>query len=148
MMRRWIWLGCVVGLAFGVPASAGGEHTFSVAYMLAQERDGGVPAHLVGDKAGNLYGTTVDAPNTICCGTIFKIAPDGTKTILYTFKGPPTDGGAPGVFVLDKDGTIYGTAEGGTRHYGMAYKLTPDGKETVLANFNAATGVYPYGSIM
>src|SRR5437868_769603 len=46
---------------------------------------------LLRDKAGNLYGTTnAGGTSANCnggCGTIFKIAKDGTESILYSFQG-------------------------------------------------------------
>ena len=29
------------------------------------------------------------------CGTVFELAPDGTETVLYRFRGPPKDGNLP-----------------------------------------------------
>src|SRR5438046_10762082 len=55
--------------------------------------DGSSPqAALVQGTDGNFYGTTVDGGNGTCanykivgCGTVFKIAPSGTLTTLYSF---------------------------------------------------------------
>jgi uncharacterized repeat protein (TIGR03803 family) len=48
---------------------------------------------LVMDKSGNLYGTTFEcgASGSGCggyaCGTVFKLTPEGTETILHSFAG-------------------------------------------------------------
>src|ERR1700688_4666447 len=46
---------------------------------------------LLRDRAGNLYGTTYEGGGTACnnsgCGIVFRIAPDGTETVLHSFAG-------------------------------------------------------------
>jgi uncharacterized repeat protein (TIGR03803 family) len=55
--------------------------------------DGEFPlAGVIRDKTGNLYGTTDYGGAPV--GTIFKLAPDGTETILYGFNSG-SDGGNP-----------------------------------------------------
>lgn len=58
-----------------------------------------------------------------------------TFTTLYNFQG--TDGSNPfGSIMLDAAGNLYGTtAYGGAYGYGTAFKLTPQGVETVLYSF-------------
>jgi len=64
---------------------------------------------LVFDKQGNIYGTTCGG-GTFNVGTVYKLAPDGTMTVLYSFDGQP-DGGSPyGGVVLDAAGNVYTTA--------------------------------------
>ncbi len=47
-------------------------------------------------------------------GTIFKLAPDGTYTILHTFTGGDTDGSEPwGGLTRGSDGNYYGTTTRG-----------------------------------
>jgi uncharacterized repeat protein (TIGR03803 family) len=86
-------------------------------------------ASLLADKAGNFYGTTLQGGNTGCtggmgCGTVFKLAPDGTETVLHTFTGG-TDGGYPyAALVKDKKGNLYGTTElGGTYGDGTVFRI-------------------------
>ncbi|MGD0193043.1 MAG: choice-of-anchor tandem repeat GloVer-containing protein [Rhizomicrobium sp.] len=100
--------------------------------------DGGV----IRDKAGNLYGTTALGGNgTACdsgglgCGTVFKLAPDGTETLLYNFQGG-SDGADPLCnLVMDKSGNLYGTVRELAGAYGGVFKLAPDGTETILHAF-------------
>lgn len=98
--------------------------------------DGGGPlADLVVDKKANLYGTT-HGGGTYDEGTVFKLATDGTETVLHSFTGG-TDGGGPyGGVIFDTKGNLYGTAAlGGAYGFGNVFKLSPGGTETVLYSF-------------
>jgi uncharacterized repeat protein (TIGR03803 family) len=83
--------------------------------------DGNEPeAGVIRDSAGNLYGTAVIGGGSsfncgdFGCGTVFKLAPDGTFTVLHDFAGG--DGGTPlGGLLLDSKGNLYGTASIGGR---------------------------------
>lgn len=111
--------------------------------------DGANPSgDLVTDGQGNLYGGTANGgTGTNCeggpCGVLFKIAADGSFSVLYAFQG--ADGWIPqGPFVLI-NGDIYGiTAAGGTGcnvegGCGVAFRLTADGKESVLHAFTGGS---------
>jgi uncharacterized repeat protein (TIGR03803 family) len=104
---------------------------------------------LIADKAGNLYGTT-QIGGKANKGVVFKHAPDGTETVLYSFKGD-ADGSRPsGPLSMDQNGNLYGTAaEGGKAGVGVVFKITPDGTETVLHSFSggSADGAYPGGGV-
>jgi uncharacterized repeat protein (TIGR03803 family) len=79
------------------------------------------------DTAGNIYGTTYEGGTNYYYGTVYKISPTGTETILHSFKNDGTDGFYPwaGV-VLDTAGDIYGTTyEGGAYGYGTVFKVIP-----------------------
>ncbi|HWY16796.1 MAG TPA: choice-of-anchor tandem repeat GloVer-containing protein [Rhizomicrobium sp.] len=97
---------------------------------------------LLEDKAGNLYGATIQGGGAANCGTIFKLAPGGVETVLYAFKGG-SDGCDPsGSLVADRHGNLYGsTPLGGDSSCdvgwgcGTIFKLSPDGKESVLHRF-------------
>src|SRR5215469_3349771 len=75
-------------LAAGGSTSAfAGKSTFADIYSFTGGNDGGGPwTGLTSDKAGNLYGAT-SGGGTSGQGTIFKLAPDGTETVLYSFTG-------------------------------------------------------------
>jgi uncharacterized repeat protein (TIGR03803 family) len=83
-----------------------------------QDYDGAYPyAGITEDSSGNFWGTTYGGGVGNCtdaCGEIFKIASDGSFSVVYSFTGG-TDGGAPiSNVVLDTSGNIYGTTlEGG-----------------------------------
>jgi uncharacterized repeat protein (TIGR03803 family) len=76
--------------------------------------DGAVPYSGVTPSGANLYGTT-ELFGRYYCGTVFKLAPDGTGTVLYAFASG-SDGGRPYAGVIrDSAGNLYGTASrGGT----------------------------------
>ena len=76
------------------------------------------------DKAGNLYGTTLNGGNG--SGTIFKLDTLGNLTVLYSFMGG-VDGGFPRAgLLLDKAGNLYGTTtEFGSHGVGTVFKLAP-----------------------
>ncbi len=135
------------------------------------KHDGALPlAGLIEDEAGSLYGTTAGGGfsdlKSICssnritgCGTVFKLTPSSgryTESILYRFRGVPTDGISPFAgLTADSAGGLYGTTyEGGDVLYpgGTVFKLTPLDKkasytEAVLFTFPSgsryADGLFP-----
>jgi uncharacterized repeat protein (TIGR03803 family) len=105
---------------------------------------------------GNFYGTTSSGgPATgQCmpsgCGTIFKITPSGKYTTMHNFNGIP-DGGAPlATMTQAPNGTFYGTASalGNAGDYGTVFTMTPEGKYTVVHQFNNKDGAYPFGGLI
>ncbi len=81
-------------------------------------------------------------------GTIFKIAPSGTMTVLHSFGG--NDGSqvfAP--LIQGTDGNFYGVASaGGTHGDGTIFQITPSGAYTVLYNFAGSDGADPLGAMV
>jgi uncharacterized repeat protein (TIGR03803 family) len=141
-----------------VALAGGGEN---VLYRFQGGMDGvGPRGPLIRDKAGNLYGTTVlGGDGTNCdegsagCGTVFKIAPDGTETLLHSFKGS-CDGALPEAgLVADRNGKLYGTtARGGvcdeTNGAGTVFTVASNGVESVLYGFlGGSDGEYPLGPL-
>jgi uncharacterized repeat protein (TIGR03803 family) len=121
---------------------------FSILYQFCQQNDctdGATPyAGLIADKAGNLYGTTT-AGGVNGWGTVFKVAPNGIETVLYSFCAQTNcaDGAYPrSSLLLDQSGNLYGTtSEGGTMYdLGTVFKLAPNGTETVLYAFGTHYG--------
>jgi uncharacterized repeat protein (TIGR03803 family) len=85
---------------------------------------------------GNLYGTTVRG-GTSDKGTVFK-SRDGVTTILYSFTDS-ADGAFPWAPPIQApDGNIYGATYNGTTP-GTAYKITPSGVFSVIANLPSKT---------
>jgi uncharacterized repeat protein (TIGR03803 family) len=100
--------------------------------------DGDEPSGLILGSDGNFYGTTIGG-GTSGFGTVFRITPDGTESVLYSFKGYPSDSAyaASGLFQAD-DGNFYGTTEfGGPNNKGTVFKVSPSGVETVLYSFGS-----------
>jgi uncharacterized repeat protein (TIGR03803 family) len=136
------------------PAHAGVRvlHTFDLS-------DGDDPdGVLVEDTAGNLYGTTVGGGSGGCykgCGTVFKLAPDGTESVLYSFGSRGNDGSEPDGLIMDEAGNLYGTtAYGGSAGCddigcGTVFEVAPDGTETVLYAFpGGAGGTFPVAGVI
>lgn len=63
------------------------------------------------DNAGNLYGSTV-AGGAHGLGTVFKLTPNGTETILGSLNNKSGKNPEAGV-IADPSGYLYGTAEFG-----------------------------------
>lgn len=120
----------------------------TVLYAFQGGSDGAGPfGGVIRDNAGNLYGTTFTGGGTGCngfgCGTVFKLAPNGTESVLYAFQGG-SDGEAPTTGVVeDSAGNFYGTTiAGGTGVEGTVFKVAPNGTETVLYSFLESGGGY------
>jgi uncharacterized repeat protein (TIGR03803 family) len=104
--------------------------------------DGANPyAGVIQGSDGNLYGTTYDG-GANGLGTVFKLTPSGTETVLYSFAGGNNDGANPEAgLTLASDGNFYGaTYLGGTANLGTVFKITPQGMETVLHIFAGGSG--------
>ena len=95
-------------------------------------------------RDGNLYGTAYSG-GVNNYGTFFKMTPQGTLTVLYSFDytaAYPVSG-----VVLGTDGNFYGTTiEGGAYGWGSVFKITPSGAFTILHSFNVTDGCVPYGT--
>jgi hypothetical protein len=57
-------------------------------------------------------------------GTVFKLAPNGTETVLHSFAGYPVDGNMPLSGLIIRGGFLYGTTdEGGTHADGTVFRV-------------------------
>lgn len=148
------------GNLYGVTRYGGG-HGSGALYKLAPDGtntslhdfdfpDGGYPSgEVVSDADGSLYGTTSAG------GGVYKLTPDGTYSVLYTFAGGDDGAGPLAGVILDADGNLYGTTSrgGGERcardaGCGTVFKLAPDGTKTTLYSFEPATGSIPTASLI
>ncbi len=139
---------------FAEPASAQ-SYTLTLLYSFTGSPDGQWPLGIVLDSQGNLYGSTqygglpscgpVQRP-LISCGTVFKLDTSGQETVLHRFTFGNGDGMVPeGSVMRDSAGNLYGTTYyggdprcfPGGEYYGcgMVFKLDPNGRETVLHEF-------------
>jgi uncharacterized repeat protein (TIGR03803 family) len=156
--------GCEMSLGCGTVFEVMPDGTETVLYRFCAQQnctDGGYPAAgLIADKAGNLIGTTSSGGDVNGDGTVFKLAPNGTETVLYTFcaRKKCADGGTPvAALIEDKKGNLYGTTELGGAYCegdgglgcGTVFRLAPDGTETVLHSFTGRhDGSSPVGSLI
>lgn len=137
------------GIVFRI--SVRGEETILHSFRGAP--DGANPeGELLLDRNGNLYGTTAyggkgcaNPDGASGCGTVFTITPSNQESILYRFGNSP-DGAYPFAgLVADWDGNLYGTTAAGGKVYdrefplGTVFRVTPDGRETVLYRFEGIT---------
>ncbi|HEX4081018.1 MAG TPA: choice-of-anchor tandem repeat GloVer-containing protein [Rhizomicrobium sp.] len=129
--------------------------TESVLYSFKGGSDGENPvASLILDGQGNLYSTTYSGGSS-GHGTVFKLAPDGTETVLYTFVGG-SDGTSPdSSLAMDKKGNLYSSTlyggnmtDCGGNGCGTTFKLAPDGTKTILHAFAGSDGAQPSGSLL
>ena len=126
--------------------SPGGTYTSLYAFA-GPPNDGSEPqAGLVQGSDGNLYGTTVGGtgtnlnPDCACLGygTVFRISPSGSETVLHSFGGPRSDGDQPYGLVQGSDGNFYGTTlYGGASGSGTVFRISSSGSYSNLYSFGS-----------
>jgi uncharacterized repeat protein (TIGR03803 family) len=125
----------VFKVIYDVPGGTG-EISNPAAYATAQGRD------------GNIY-TTSEYGGTQSYGTLFKVTPSGTATIVNSIGYFVVSGAT-----LGTDGNFYGAnldggpgGDCGFAGCGQVYKVTPSGVLTLLYNFTGyADGADPYSA--
>jgi uncharacterized repeat protein (TIGR03803 family) len=102
--------------------------------------DGATPnSALVQATDGNVYGTTTYG-GRLGFGTIFRLSPAGTVTLLYSFSGG-VDGASPTGVIQANDGNLYGTTStGGQFNAGTIFRVSLAGALTTVHAFSAADG--------
>ena len=146
-------LAAMVVIGMIAPVDGANAARLKVLYSFPGGADGALPGVSFRDRSGNLYGATGYGGTSCDCGTVFKLAPDGTETVLYAFAGG-TDGTYPSGVIRDSQGNLYGTTyEGGNTGCGgsgcgTVFKIVPDGTKTILHTFAGGTdGANPVGVI-
>jgi uncharacterized repeat protein (TIGR03803 family) len=153
------------GNLFGVLyAPVGGVFELSSAgietllHVFGGQNDGSdVSSGVILDSAGNLYGETLEGGD-FESGTIYKIAPDGSEAILYSFNSEKGTYYPVGGLTIDDAGNLYGMTQwgGGTcfgNDYtgcGAVFELSPTGTLTVLHAFKGGKkdGAYPSSNLI
>jgi uncharacterized repeat protein (TIGR03803 family) len=105
--------------------------------------EGGIPiAPLIQASDGNFYGTA-DSAGINGGGTIFRLTPNWTLNVLYSFLATPNDGKNPGFgLVQGTDNNLYGaTAGGGTASAGTLFQVTLGGVYKQLYSFSSTQAV-------
>jgi uncharacterized repeat protein (TIGR03803 family) len=146
-LQGGVGTGCLGNSGCGTVFRLTPEGQETVLHTFAGGTDGAYPyIGVVIGQGGNLYGATEEGGSDQCtggCGVIYKIAPDGTETILST------DLVDPDSLILDGTGNLFGTTGGGGGGYGTIFELTPDNTETVLYYFEGPPidAAFPYSLI-
>lgn len=148
---------------YGTPDVAGGVFKltpagtetvlFSFDYNIGYPHGSHANGGLTLGTDGNFYGTTTDGgANNL--GTVFKITPAGTLSVLYTFTNG-IDGSQPyAPPIQGNDGNFYGTTTqcevgpGCAGGYGTIYKITPAGTFTPLYQFDQTHGQAPVAPLV
>ena len=140
---------------YGTVFKLGTNGTLSTLYIFGDNNPNGATpvAGLVAGADGNFYGTTVyGGTNHGSFGSVFKLATNGTHTLLVSFNG--TNGAYPqAALVVGADGNFYGTtAYGGTNATslggdGTVFKITTNGVLTTLASFSGTNGANPLAGL-
>jgi uncharacterized repeat protein (TIGR03803 family) len=149
-------LACIAILLAVVLATKSVEaQTYKVLYIFTGGADGVGPGDQLVRIGTNLYGTAGGA-GASANGVVFKLAANGTKTVVHTFSGP--DGSGPGGLVRDAAGNLYGiTQTGGTatctgviayNGCGVIFEITAAGDFSVLHTFAGPDGAFPAGKLL
>jgi uncharacterized repeat protein (TIGR03803 family) len=100
---------------------------------------------------GNFYGTTpAGGANYPGFGTVYKITPSGTLTVLHSFDGADGEKSLAAL-VQGSDGNFYGTTSfgGGNANYGgTVFKITASGTLTTLHSFGSGDGTGASASLI
>jgi len=139
-------LTCDGGNTCGVVFKLDKKGVLTVLHTFTGGADGNNPsATLIRDAGGNLYGTAGLGGDLACgtlgCGTVFKLDPTGTLTVLHTFTGGSDGAGPNAGLIQDPMGNLYGTTgRGGADNAGTVFKIDPSGTETVVHTFDGRSG--------
>lgn len=172
------------GALYGL-TSNGGDHggggvvfkitlggTYTVLHSFGGTPDDGIVpmGGLTEATDGNFYGVTASGGANHCiqipqdggnCGTIFRITPSGSTSILYSFGTSISDGVTPiASLVQANDGNLYGTTvngganacttSNGTHNCGTLFKTTLSGVTTILYSFgrSISDAIAPQGALI
>lgn len=139
--NRWYLCGLafaiLLGLANAVPSAQAQTHT--MLYSFTGYVDGYPPSGVIRDAAGNLYGTTFYGGGAY--GTVFRLDPAGTKSVLHTFTRTHGDGEDPTAPLVLAGDVLYGTTASGGIGFGFGTVFRKDKSgETILYAFPGASG--------
>jgi uncharacterized repeat protein (TIGR03803 family) len=118
----------------------------SAVYTFGSTSEGAGPVGVILSTDGNFYGATGGGGISLS-GNVFKVARDGTYTVLHQFNG---DGAYPYAPIEASDNNLYGTTLWNTSlgGYGTIYKYTPSGVFSTVYNFDSTHGANPESSVI
>ena len=154
LIRHRLFQSAVVAVAIIAPTGASAKGLKVLHSFAGPPSDGSYPYNNVTfDKSGDILGAS-DLGGSANSGTIFKIARDGTETVLHSFDGGSGGSDPNGGVTIDPSGNIFGTTTFGggqscRNGCGVLYELAASGKFTVLQTFNpASNGESPVGTLV
>lgn len=98
---------------------------------------------------GFFYGALRYGPGGLDSGALFRVASDGSFTLLHTMDAN-TDGSGPSGGLVELDGAFYGVAASrgiGIGGAGTVFRMYPNGSFTRLKAFNGSDGASPVGPL-
>jgi uncharacterized repeat protein (TIGR03803 family) len=131
--------------------------TFKVLHSFAGSSDGASPqtAPVIDEEAGIIFGTT-NKGGPLDFGTVYEIHPSGDfYKVLFAFRGKDSNDGAyPSGITVQPSGlrsaalasarpppyALYGVTSRGGSGFGVLFKLTRAGVETILHRFDSTVG--------
>jgi uncharacterized repeat protein (TIGR03803 family) len=128
------------GVVYELSPTSGGGWMETTIHLFSSTGGGESLSEVNFDNAGNLYGTVSQGgPHSPAqCGGVFKMTSTqaGWKEAIFPFNDSGIHGCRPqaGVFVDNKTGSVYGTAQVDASYEGIAYKISGT-KETILHGF-------------
>jgi uncharacterized repeat protein (TIGR03803 family) len=145
------------GTVFRLTPPTGGQTawTLTTLFSFNGTSTGDAPTGtLIMDKAGNIYGTTVDG-GTANDGIAYELSPPSGGGTQWTEKVLASFGAGNGIqpyagLVADSSGNLYGTTTGGGAfNHGTVFELTPPGTwtEKALLSFDGTDGAYPFPNL-
>ena len=120
------------------------EYSAKTSFFRSHFLDGnGLYGPLVQGSDGDFYGSAW-AGGSMNLGTVFRMTPGGTITVLHNFSGQGDDDLPVNGLVQATDGNLYGTTEG-IPGCGSIFRITPAGSLTTLYTLptDGSLGCYP-----
>jgi|SRR5579883_1072619 len=132
----------------GTVFSVDTDGDFATLYSFKGGSDGAAPAAAMDGAVGVTISGGKNCPSAIDgggCGTIFKIEGSKRESVLYRFRGYPSDGAQP-ISIQRINGVFYGvTQTGGAHNFGTIFTFAKN-KEHVIYSFKGGTnGAFPIG---
>jgi uncharacterized repeat protein (TIGR03803 family) len=121
----------------------------SLGSLVLTDGPSGIRGNLLTGSDGSIY--LVSTAGGKAYGSISKIAPDGTLSVVYAFATADEGYAAYAGLMQATDGNFYGTTYfGGEKGGGVIFKVTPAGAYTLLRALgqNKQDAVLPYGGLV
>jgi uncharacterized repeat protein (TIGR03803 family) len=115
-----------LGTVFELSPKTGGGWSETILWDFGSGEDGAFPyAGVIFDTSGNLYGTTFQG-GEYDDGSVFKLTPNLTESLLHSFNNNGVDGFEPYAGLLLNHGVLYGTTPGGGKDgFGTVFRVKP-----------------------